>query len=123
MVELGDHRVLSVSRLQMRGRGSGIEVNASGASILDDPGRQGRGGNALPIEGTGPRSRRAIGIAALDEKRLFWRKTGEQRPSDEAGTALAPASARSRLSSPHDNGSFAALDDFAPVASPRPRLV
>ena len=33
VVELGDHRVLSVSRLQMRGRGSGVEVNASGASI------------------------------------------------------------------------------------------
>jgi ketosteroid isomerase-like protein len=33
VVELGDDRVLSVSRLQMRGRGSGVEVNASGASI------------------------------------------------------------------------------------------
>jgi hypothetical protein len=36
-------------------------------------------------------SRRAAGdrSTALDEKRLFWRRTGEQRPSDQAGTALA----------------------------------
>jgi ketosteroid isomerase-like protein len=33
LIELGDDRVLTVSRLQMRGRGSGVEVNASGASI------------------------------------------------------------------------------------------
>ena len=33
LIELGDERVLTVSRLQMRGRGSGVEVNASGASI------------------------------------------------------------------------------------------
>jgi ketosteroid isomerase-like protein len=31
--ELGGDRVLTVSRLQMHGRGSGVEVNASGASI------------------------------------------------------------------------------------------
>jgi ketosteroid isomerase-like protein len=33
LIELGDDRVLTVSRLQMRGRGSGVEVNAGGASI------------------------------------------------------------------------------------------
>jgi ketosteroid isomerase-like protein len=33
VIELGDDRVLTVSRLQMRGRGSGVEVNARGASI------------------------------------------------------------------------------------------
>jgi ketosteroid isomerase-like protein len=33
VIELGDDRVLAVSRLKMRGRGSGVEVNASGASI------------------------------------------------------------------------------------------
>ena len=31
--DLGDDRVLAVSRLRMRGRGSGVDVNASGASI------------------------------------------------------------------------------------------
>ncbi|MGH2961036.1 MAG: nuclear transport factor 2 family protein [Solirubrobacterales bacterium] len=33
LIELDEDRVLTVSRLQMRGRGSGVEVNASGASI------------------------------------------------------------------------------------------
>jgi ketosteroid isomerase-like protein len=33
LIELGDDQVLTVSRLQMRGRGSGVQVNASGASI------------------------------------------------------------------------------------------
>ena len=33
VVDLGDGRVLTVSRLQMRGRGSGVDVNATGASI------------------------------------------------------------------------------------------
>jgi ketosteroid isomerase-like protein len=44
VVELGDDRVLSVSRLQMRGRGSGVEVNASGASIWTI-----RGGKAAAV--------------------------------------------------------------------------
>jgi ketosteroid isomerase-like protein len=33
LIDLDEHRVLSVSRIRMRGRGSGVEVNASGASI------------------------------------------------------------------------------------------
>jgi ketosteroid isomerase-like protein len=33
VIDLGDDRVLTVSRLQMRGRGSGVDVNATGASI------------------------------------------------------------------------------------------
>jgi ketosteroid isomerase-like protein len=33
LIELEDDRVLAVSRLHMRGRGSGVEVNARGASI------------------------------------------------------------------------------------------
>ena len=33
LLELGEGRVRTVSVLQMRGRGSGVEVNANGASI------------------------------------------------------------------------------------------
>jgi hypothetical protein len=33
LIELDDDRVLSVSHLRMRGRGSGVDVNARGAAI------------------------------------------------------------------------------------------
>src|SRR5215207_5486102 len=148
LVDAGDQVVAAVT---LRGRGTQSGVEASWdvwhawtmETARSCTGRHLRAGKK-PLKPPGCRSR------ALDKKRLFWRTTseqiGEQRPSDEAGTALAfefagawtlgEAKHRVRstmnlerllrrdpeLSSSHDNGSFAALDDFAPSPPPRPRL-
>ena len=63
LIDAGEDRVIAVTRLSGRAKLSGVKTDLDLRRPLHGPRREGRAGSGVLDEGTGPRSRRAAGVA------------------------------------------------------------
>jgi ketosteroid isomerase-like protein len=63
-IELDESRLIVVNHVRMRGRGSGVEVNATGAQLWTIHDGEAHSLKLYQSESGRPRSRRAVGVAA-----------------------------------------------------------
>jgi ketosteroid isomerase-like protein len=105
LIDAGE-RVISVVTRHGRGRASGAEVELALGTRVDDPQGQGHPGGVVPDPRRCPRSRRAVGVVALD-----CRLEGSMERS--AFRIAPPSRANEQRSLSRKRAALAALPDAA----------